>query len=116
MLQALRAKWSTVLALFVAVATAWMFAASRPTSPPQGIEGEVVCAPEVPVTPGISKQQDSTERGTPHGETALVETYACGIPFAQILSLEARPPGAYHVAPRSSPVGTGYPRGPPTHA
>ena len=116
MLQALRAKWSTALALFVAVATAWMFAASRPTSPPPGSEAEIVCAPEIPDTPGISKQQDTTERGTPRGDTALTANYACGTPFAQLLSLAVSPPGARLVVPRSVPAGTGYPRGPPVDA
>jgi hypothetical protein len=116
MLQVVRAKWSTVLALFVAVATAWMFAASRPTSPPPGSEVEIVCAPEIPDTPGISKQQDTTEQGTPRGDTALAANYACGIPFAQILRIGHVPPKACFAAPRSLPAGTGYPRGPPAHA
>lgn len=116
MLQALRARWSTALALLIAVATAWMFAASRPTSPPPGSESEIVCAHEVPVTPGISKQQDSGERGTPRGNTAIETTYACGIPFAQILVLLERPLASRHVDPRSVPASTGYPRGPPAHA
>lgn len=117
MLQELRARWSTALALLIAVATAWMFAASMPTSPPPGSEGEAVCAREIPDTPGISKQQDTTERGTPRGETAFEETCACGIRFAQILSLEEDRLLAVHsVVPRLVPAGRGYPRGPPAHA
>jgi hypothetical protein len=116
MLQAFRAKWSTALALFVAVATAWMFVASRPTSPPPGSEAEIVCVPEIPDIPGISKQQDTTERGTPRGDTALTAKYACGTPFAQLLSLAVSPLDVHRVVPRSVPTGTGYPRGPPAHA
>jgi hypothetical protein len=116
MLQVLRARWSTALALLVAVATAWMFAASHPTSPPRGSEAEIVCAPEVHDIPGISKQQDSNERGTPRGDTAFAVTYACGTPFAEILVLVERPLGVQRVAPSPLPAGTGYPRGPPTGA
>jgi hypothetical protein len=116
MLQALRAKWSTALALLIAVATAWMFAASRPTSPPPGSEGEIVCAREIPETPGISKQQSTSDQGTPRGDKALEATYACGIPFAQILALGDTPSGGWLVAPRSLPAGSGYPRGPPANA
>jgi hypothetical protein len=116
MLQALRARWSTALALLIAVATAWMFAASRPTSPPLGGESEIVCAHEVPVTPGISKQQDSGERGTPRGNTAIESTYACGVPFAQVLVLTGRPSGADRVDPRTASNTLNYPRGPPIRA
>lgn len=116
MLQALRARWSTALALLIAVATAWMFAASHPTSPPPGSEGEIVCARETPETPGISKQQSTSEQGTPRGDRFLEPRYACGVPFAQILALGDTPSSAWLVAPRSLPPGSGYPRGPPADA
>lgn len=112
MLQAIRARWTTALALLIAVATAWMFAASRPTSPPPGAETEIVCAPEVPVTPGISKQQGQEDPGTPRG-AAMAADRPSGIPFAQVLLHETSPPGVVHGRPRSTPTGTGYPRGPP---
>jgi hypothetical protein len=114
MLQVLGAKWRTALALLIAVTTAWMFAASRPTSPPPGAETETVCAHEIPETPGISKQQDQSDQGTPHGVAR--EHRSGGVPFARVLLRDLGPSGTSHRDFRSIAAGTAYPRGPPSRA
>lgn len=114
MLQALRGRWSSALALLIAVATAWMFTVSRPTSPPPGSAMEIVCTPEIPVTPGIFKQQDSSDPPPPRG--AAMATHQCCTLFQRTTQAGATPSLAAHQEIRAAPIRSGYPRGPPTRA
>jgi len=115
MLQTIRVKWTTVLALLIAVATAWMFAASHPTSPPPGSETEIVCTPEVPVTPGISEPQTQNDPGAPRG-VALAARSPSRALIERLPVVERTPVSVGHDELLTVPIGAGYPRGPPMRA
>src|SRR5687768_14724826 len=68
MLKELGARWKTVLALLIAVATALMFSTATPMTPAPASQGEAFCPPEQHDNPCISKQE-SSDRTAPRGET-----------------------------------------------
>lgn len=116
MLKELGARWRTVLALLIAVATALMFSTATPTTPPPGRELEAFCAPELHDTPFISKQE-SGERTAPRGGThALTGPRIGDFAFAKLQALDAGTFPALQFPIRTRSPGGLYPRGPPMPA
>lgn len=116
MLHELGARWRTVLALLIAVATALMFSTATPLPPPPVGEGEAFCPPELHDTPAISKQE-SGERSAPRGEThALTGPRIGGLAFVEIQALGANTFRESRIPIRRRSAGGIYPRGPPTRA
>lgn len=115
MIQELGARWKTVLALLIAVATALMFSTATPITPAPGNQGEAFCPPEQHDTPCISKQQ-SSDHTAPRGETQALAGPRLGDLVAEFQTLGDGAPPVYRLDLRVRPADGVYARGPPIGA